>query len=407
MPKKNSFIIGIFWEQFDWGGVDTHLKNLLENWEYSSDKIIIYHNKDNKGAKRLKKQLKNKIKNIKFRQFNSLFNSKKNYLNFLVEPIKFFFSVFKYQSFLKKDKLDIIICENGGYPASYGVSAALVSSFKLNLPVRILRIHHAVSKQKIIKRPFLYYLDKTLSKASSCIMFGSYANKKSINKYSSLLENKKTTSKVIYYCVPNLKKNNFKKIFKKENNEKFIGILGRIETYKGHEDLIKAFSKLPNKIKNKNKIMIIGSGEKMYVDKLKDMIKSFNLNKNVIFTGYLDENIENIMKSLDLVVMATRDYEGFGYTVAEAISAGTPVLASKVGAIQEVMSLNEGGLFKPKNIDELLKNLIDFNKNNNKWKKRAKDAKIKINKRFNSKKIAKEFRNYLIKQFNEKPLEKK
>ena len=238
-------------------------------------------------------------------------------------------------------------------------------------------------------------------------MFGSYANKKSINKYSSLLENKKTTSKVIYYCIPNLKKNNFKKIFKKENNEKFIGILGRIETYKGHEDLIKAFSKLPNKIKNKNKIMIIGSGEKMYVDKLKDMIKSFNLNKNVIFTGYLDENIENIMKSLDLVVMATRDYEGFGYTVAEAISAGTPVLASKVGAIQEVMSLNEGGLFKPKNIDELLKNLIDFNKNNNKWKKRAKDAKIKINKRFNSKKIAKEFRNYLIKQFNEKPLEKK
>ena len=399
MLKKNNFRIGIFWEQFEWGGVDTHLKNLLEHWSNNKDKIIIYHNSNNKGAWRLKKQLKNKVKSLYFHEFNSLFSNRKNYFNFLLEPIKFFFSVQKYQEFLKKDNLDFIICENGGYPASYGVCAALLSSFKINIPVRIFRIHHSVSKQKIIKKPFLYYLDKTLAKASSCIMFGSYANKNSVKKYSSLLNDRNTSSKVIYYCVPNYRKKNLKKILKKEKKIKLLGILGRIEEYKGHEDLIVAFSKLPNSIKNKNKIIIIGTGKEVFIKKLKKLIQTLNLEKNIIFTGFLEHNIENVICSLDLVVMATRNYEGFGYTVAEAMSVGTPVLASNVGAIKELLSKEDGRLFTPKNSEDLLKNLIDFNKNYSDWKKRARVAKTNINKKFDAKKIAKQFREYLIREF--------
>ncbi len=90
--------------------------------------------------------------------------------------------------------------------------------------------------------------------------------------------------------------------------------------------------------------------------------------------------------------MPTRNFEGFGYTIAEAMSAGIPVLASKVGAITEILSLDEGGLFEPNNIDDLQNNLIDFNLNNSFWIKRAEKAKIKVNKKFGSFKIACEFR---------------
>ena len=74
MYKKN-FKIGIFWEQFDWGGVDSHIKYLLNDWEKNEDQFIIYHNNKNKGAIRLKNEIKRK--NISFEEFNSLFNSKK------------------------------------------------------------------------------------------------------------------------------------------------------------------------------------------------------------------------------------------------------------------------------------------------------------------------------------------
>ena len=73
--KKKHLKIGIFWEQFEWGGVDTHLKYLLESWENNDDEIIIYHNSNNKGALRLNKELS--LKKIIFKEFNSLFNSKK------------------------------------------------------------------------------------------------------------------------------------------------------------------------------------------------------------------------------------------------------------------------------------------------------------------------------------------
>ena len=99
--------------------------------------------------------------------------------------------------------------------------------------------------------------------------------------------------------------------------------------------------------------------------------------------------------------MATRSFEGFGYTVAEAMSVGTPVLASNVGAIQEILTKNEGRLFQPGNIDELTESLIDFNINNNEWLKKSTNAREKITKKFNSKKIANEFRNHIQQKYLE------
>ena len=88
------------------------------------------------------------------------------------------------------------------------------------------------------------------------------------------------------------------------------------------------------------------------------MIKDLDLVEKVLFKGFINDKIENILINLDLVVMPTRNFEGFGYTIAEAMSVGIPVLASKVGAITEIMSLDEGGLFEPNNIDDLQNKIL-------------------------------------------------
>ena len=147
--------------------------------------------------------------------------------------------------------------------------------------------------------------------------------------------------------------------------------------------------------------MIIGTGNEEQVLKLKNFIVKLNLENHVFFKGYIKDNIENILKSIDLLVMPTRSFEGFGYTIAEAMSVGTPVLASNVGAIQEILTKNEGRLIQPGNIDELTESLIDFNINNNEWLKKSKNAREKITKKFNSKKIANEFRNHIEQKYLE------
>ena len=75
-----------------------------------------------------------------------------------------------------------------------------------------------------------------------------------------------------------------------------IGIIGRIEAYKGHEDLLNAFAKLPIEIKKKNKLMIIAM-KKEIISNLKKLIDRLNISKHVIFTGFIEDKIENIIKS--------------------------------------------------------------------------------------------------------------
>lgn len=398
MFKKN-FKIGIFWEQFEWGGVDTHIKYLLEGWLNNQDEFVIYYNKGNKGAIRFKNETNKK--NIIFKEHDSLFNTKKKPLFFLIEPIKYLISAVRYFKILKSENLDALICQNGGYPAAYGVLAALVSAHKLKIPVRILVIHHQARKPMLLMNTFRALVDKITAKVSSSIICVSQATLESLKKSTFLLENESTHSLVIYNCVKNLDESTEKNIFKRNIDEKLIAILGRIEDYKGHQDLIYSFSKLPDSIKKNNKILIIGTGNEEQILKLKNFIVKLNLENHVLFKGYIKDNIENILKSIDLLVMPTRSFEGFGYTIAEAMSVGTPVLASNVGAIPEILTKNEGRLFQPGNIDELTESLIDFNINNNEWLKKSTNAREKITKKFNSKKIANEFRNHIQQKYLE------
>ena len=85
---RRNYKIGIFWEQFEWGGVESHIKYLLDDWKNTNDKFIIYHNEKNKGAIRLKKEIKKKIV---FKKYKTFFNTNKNYINFILIPLKFFF----------------------------------------------------------------------------------------------------------------------------------------------------------------------------------------------------------------------------------------------------------------------------------------------------------------------------
>ena len=398
MFKKN-FKIGIFWEQFEWGGVDSHIKYLLDGWVNSQDQFVIYYNKDNKGAIRFKNEIVSK--NIIFKEHKSFFNNNKNYLYFLLNPIKYLISIIKYFNILKNEKLDVIICQNGGYPAAYGVLAALVSAFRLKIPARILVIHHQAKKPVLFMNTFRVLLDKITSKISSSIVCVSYATLESLKKSTFLLENENTHPIVIYNCIPKFNDLSKKDIFKNNNNEKLIGILGRIDNYKGHEDLIYSFSNLPEEIKKNNKILIIGSGEDKKILKLKRYIAELKLENHVIFKGYIKDKIANILKSIDLLVMPTRSFEGFGYTVAEAMSVGTPVLASKVGAIEEILNKEVGRLFQPGNINELTECITDFNINNDEWIIRSIKAKEKINAKFNSVKIASEFRSHIVQKYLE------
>ena len=66
---------------------------------------------------------------------------------------------------------------------------------------------------------------------------------------------------------------------------------------------------------------------------------------------YIDS--KKIILSLDLFLSLTISFEGFGLSIAEAMSVGTPILATDVGAVNEFFDNNCGKLIKFSQIEEI------------------------------------------------------
>ena len=97
--------IGIFWEQEEWGGVDSYLLNLINSSSFEKKNIVIFSNRNNKGLQRIYKNLNNdKVKVVNFFSFN-LISSKYLFFRLIINIIKqilFLLSIFQAYMLMKK-----------------------------------------------------------------------------------------------------------------------------------------------------------------------------------------------------------------------------------------------------------------------------------------------------------------
>lgn len=107
---------------------------------------------------------------------------------------------------------------------------------------------------------------------------------------------------------------------------KRIGFLGRLHPRKNVEALIEAWITLDNKV-NDAQLVIMGKGAPQYEQLLKARVQQHGLN-NVEFVGFVSgrEKFERLASLTALCVPS--DFENFGMIVTEALSVGTPVIAS-------------------------------------------------------------------------------
>jgi len=78
--------------------------------------------------------------------------------------------------------------------------------------------------------------------------------------------------------------------------------------------------------------------------------------------------------------MLTKDFEGFGLTIAEAMFARTPVIATAVGAVPEFVNDGIASLVHPESPADICEVLVDFLVDSNKFLDRADKAEKHIQK---------------------------
>ncbi len=128
----------------------------------------------------------------------------------------------------------------------------------------------------------------------------------------------------------------------------FAVYVGRLSPEKGLQTLLKAWRQLRTPIP----LHIIGDGP-MRVE-LEQEASQHDIS-NVVFAGRLSpEETRSRIRAARLLILPSECYENFPMTIVEAFSCGTPVVCSRLGAMQEIVEDHRNGLhFTPGNAEEL------------------------------------------------------
>lgn len=400
--------IAVYLELSEAGGVDSHLINIIRYWPEPNDRFEILCNSNHKGLKRIEAETKKCpnviIKKYKYIAFSYYSGRIKKYFSnpiiriilYLLLPFSVFLQLLQAIRLLRKNDYDALLAYNGGYPAGWGVLASIIAARIIKIKKRVLIVAHAAAKPLLFHGYFERIMDEMISYCSTNMVAISFATRESLlrNRCFNLI---KRSIRVIYCGVS--KPDNNQAAEKIDIKDKFnlknrvaVGIVGRIERYKGHEDLIIGYSKIPQELRSKMSLVLIGAGNEIEIERLKAIAQRLNISESIVFTGYLPGDSYDIISQLDMLAVMTKDFEGFGLTLAEAMVIGVPVLATKVGAIPEFVTPENGYLILPESPESVAEALIDFMSNKDQWLIRAQKAQVTIQK-FSAQKASEEFNN--------------
>ena len=182
---------------------------------------------------------------------------------------------------------------------------------------------------------------KTLNKVSRIV-----ANSNFTHNLIKKIINHETKVDIIYPGAADLRDIE-EQIVPNVQGNPIILTLSRIEKRKGHEAVIEIISKLITPFPD-IQYVIAGVGPE-YV-KLKKIVDKKKLEKNIIFTGKVNDGEKKyLFKKSKLMIMTTKDesskssIEGFGIVYLEAAYFSIPSIASNIGGTPEAVIHNKTG----------------------------------------------------------------
>lgn len=144
-------------------------------------------------------------------------------------------------------------------------------------------------------------------------------------------------------------------IRKTSNSVRRFAFVGRLNRIKNVDLLLSAWSKLGDKTRN-CELLIIGDGDTAYKKELEEFATANKLN-NVRFLGFImGKDLQKLVHSIDFQILPSKS-ENFGMVVPEALIQGVPVIASK-GTPWSDLATFDCGWWVDNDIDTLISTLL-------------------------------------------------
>ena len=301
------------------------------------------------------------------------------------------FSLFGY---LKNNKKPIIISTN------WELSQGLII-YKTFLKFSLVTILHGLEVTRLKSKKYkkrVKSFKKTLKYSDLIISVSNYTKAKAKSIINLNLEIHVIPNFVNMETFQPVDRKNFLNDYGLSNDDIILLSLSRLVRRKGHHIIIESLKDLTKNHSN-IKYLIAGTGDKNYEQELREYVEKLNLQKNINFLGYVNEQKKKIIYNMCDVFLMTSlptdhegNSEGFGITFLEANACGKPVIGTNVGGIPDVIKDgNNGFLIEPNNPRELQKTIEKIINDKNYYNFLSKNSIKHIKENFDINLIGKKF----------------
>lgn len=209
--------------------------------------------------------------------------------------------------------------------------------------------------------PLVYKAENYLARYSDLVIVNSDAGRRDCEK------RRFSTSKLVvipngidtvYFSPDNKAGKAFRTQHGVLDNEKLIGVVGRLDPMKGHPAFLAAFA-LVRKEVSRVKALIVGEKSELHEDYLKALHKQaeeLDIGHLVIWAQPC-EAMPAVYSAIDILVSSSSFGEGFSNVIAEAMSCATPCVATRVGDSAKIVG-NLGVVVEPDNVDALARAIV-------------------------------------------------
>ncbi len=243
-----------------------------------------------------------------------------------------------YKEIVKDGKRVDVLHAHSYYPAGY---AAIKLGEKYNIPVVITEHSSSIVSNKITTSQ-INLLKECVENAAAFICVGNALRK-------AILEHTGTAREVL--VIPNMVDNRFVPNNDATQKEPFFYVsIGNLIHRKRFDLTIKSFA-MCFKGQKQIKLKIIGDGE--LSSELKSLVDELGIASQVLFMGRLsrDEVVRELQNSHVFVLPS--DFETFGVVYIEAMACGIPVIGTKNGGADDIITPTDGYLVNVDSVDEL------------------------------------------------------
>lgn len=271
------------------------------------------------------------------------------------------------------------------YVISYRVSVSKIYKLVKNKRIRLIHINtiavlEGISLRKKLKVPMIWHIHEIIQKPKivfkiTSFLVGMFSDKvvavsKSVEDHliSSRLVNPNKIN-VIYNGIdntsfyPNLRKDY---LFRELNIPKTsirVGMIGRVNSWKGQNDFLKAVSPLLEIHSNLYAIMVGGvfQGEEWRMEQLVDSVEGDANKKQIRVLDFRDDT-PNLHDFFDIFVLPSTNPDPLPTVVLESMATGKPIIGYRHGGIVEMVKENYNGLLvspgKVKDLSVSIEHLI-------------------------------------------------